>query len=89
MSLIDENTSAIVINNPSNPCGSNFSRKHLRDIILISLKFKVPIICDEIYAHIVWGEGQVFTPLADIASKFKVPVITIGGLAKRFMVRIL
>jgi aspartate/methionine/tyrosine aminotransferase len=31
-SLIDENTSAIVINNPSNPCGSVLDAVHLRQV---------------------------------------------------------
>ncbi|KAJ2771490.1 hypothetical protein IWQ57_002189, partial [Coemansia nantahalensis] len=34
-SLIDDNTAAILINNPSNPCGSNFSKSHLRAILAV------------------------------------------------------
>ena len=52
-SQIDENTAAIVINNPSNPCGSVFSRQHLEDILQVAAKHFVPIIADEIYDYFV------------------------------------
>jgi tyrosine aminotransferase len=32
-SLIDSRTKAILINNPSNPCGSVFSKEHLQGIL--------------------------------------------------------
>uniref|UniRef100_A0ABD2VTN3 Aminotransferase class I/classII large domain-containing protein n=1 Tax=Trichogramma kaykai TaxID=54128 RepID=A0ABD2VTN3_9HYME len=48
---IDESTAAIIINNPSNPCGSVFSRDHLLDILQVAAKYYVPIIADEIYEH--------------------------------------
>lgn len=32
-SLIDENTAAILVTNPSNPCGSAFSVKHQLEIL--------------------------------------------------------
>jgi len=35
-SLIDEHTAAIVINNPSNPCGSVFPPDHLREILAVA-----------------------------------------------------
>lgn len=52
-SLVDDDTAAIVVNNPSNPCGSVFSKEHIRDILAFADRHKVPIIADEIYAHFV------------------------------------
>ena len=49
----DENTKAILITNPSNPCGSNFSKAHLEALLDIAEEAKVPIIADEIYGHMV------------------------------------
>ena len=43
-SLIDHNTAAIIVNSPSNPCGSVFSPAHLVQILEIAERYKVPII---------------------------------------------
>ena len=51
--LIDHNTAAIVVNNPSNPCGSNYSRKHLEEILAVAERHHIPIIADEIYHGMV------------------------------------
>ncbi len=52
-SLIDKNTAAIIVNNPSNPCGSVYSKKHLLDILQIAERNCLPIIADEIYDFFV------------------------------------
>jgi tyrosine aminotransferase len=44
--LIDENTAAILVNNPSNPCGSNYSKDHLAAILAIAEKHCVPVISE-------------------------------------------
>ncbi|WWC73240.1 tyrosine aminotransferase [Kwoniella pini CBS 10737] len=81
-SLCDEETRAILINNPSNPCGSNYSREALQGILEIAEKHKIPIIADEIYGHMTWSSP--FVPLASLSTS--VPIITLSGLSKRFLV---
>ena len=52
-SQIDDQTAAIVVNNPSNPCGSVYSRSHLNEILEVAARNFVPIIADEIYDNFV------------------------------------
>ncbi|XP_070512528.1 tyrosine aminotransferase isoform X2 [Cardiocondyla obscurior] len=80
---IDELTAAIVINNPSNPCGSVFSRDHILDILDIAARYYVPIIADEIYEHMVFP-GRTFHSLASLSTE--VPILSCSGLTKRFLV---
>ncbi|KYQ96801.1 tyrosine transaminase [Tieghemostelium lacteum] len=82
-SLIDNKTKAILINNPSNPCGSVYTREHLLDILAVADEFCLPILADEIYCSMTFGETQ-FIPIASLTST--VPVLAIGGIAKRFLV---
>ena len=79
---IDDRTKAILITNPSNPTGSNYSEEHLRGIVAIADRHGLPIIADEIYGGVVFS--GTFTPIASIAGA--VPVLSVGGLAKEFVV---
>ncbi|OCF31343.1 tyrosine aminotransferase [Kwoniella heveanensis CBS 569] len=79
--LCDEDTRAILLTNPSNPVGSNYSREALEAILAIAEKHKVPIIADEIYGHMTW-DGP-FVPMASLSQS--VPIITLSGLSKRFL----
>ena len=83
-SLIDKNTRAIVVNNPSNPCGSVFPRSHLEKIVAVARKHDIVIIADEIYANMCFENSTPFTSIASISGN--VPVMTVGGLAKEFLV---
>uniref|UniRef100_A0A915MMI3 Tyrosine aminotransferase n=1 Tax=Meloidogyne javanica TaxID=6303 RepID=A0A915MMI3_MELJA len=65
-SLIDSQTRAIIVNNPSNPTGV------------------IPIIADEIYGDLVYGEGARFHPMATLSPR--VPIITCDGIGKRYLV---
>lgn len=82
-SLIDDNTAAIVVTNPSNPCGSVYNRQHLQAILDIADAHKVPIIADEIYEHFVF-DGNFYHSMASLTTT--VPILSCGGLTKRFLV---
>ncbi len=73
--LVDSRTKAIVINNPSNPCGSNFTAEHLVQIAAVARKHNLPIIADEIYSGCVFN-GQ-FSPMH--VHSGDVPVLSVGG----------
>ncbi|KAG0342332.1 hypothetical protein BG000_005392 [Podila horticola] len=82
-SLIDERTSTVVMNNPSNPCGSVFRKQHLLDFLAVCERHHLPVIADEIYCDLVFS-GNEFFPLASLTQT--VPVLAVGGLAKKYLV---
>jgi tyrosine aminotransferase len=83
-SQIDENTRGILINNPSNPCGSVFSEGHLEDIIRLAAKHKLPIVADEVYGGMTFGDVK-YVPLSTVSAKLGgiAPIISSSGLAKQ------
>lgn len=74
---------AILVNNPSNPCGSVYSEEHLKAIITVAEAARLPIIADEIYRNMVFSTAK-FVPIAGLSSE--VPVLSVGGIAKEFLV---
>lgn len=83
MALADQRTAAIVVNNPSNPCGSVYSKSHIEDLLAMASLLKLPIIADEVYADMVFSSEQ-FTAVGSVRSD--VPVLSVGGISKQFVV---
>lgn len=82
--LINAKTKGILITNPSNPCGSNFSAEHLLCIIGLARKYGLPVIADEIYGGCVFDSKMFFTPISSLSED--VMVLSLGGIAKEFVV---
>lgn len=76
----------IIVNNPSNPTGGVLSKTHLIQIVQFCRRHRLPIVADEVYGNLVFGDNA-FHPVAQIAAEVgrHVPVITASGLAKQFL----
>lgn len=81
--LRDENTVAIVVNNPSNPCGAVFSEGHLREICETCHELRLPIIADEVYEDVAFDEDRPFLSIAAFSGR--VPVMVVSALSKRWL----
>jgi tyrosine aminotransferase len=81
VSQIDHQTVAIIVNNPSNPCGSVYTKEHLQDIVNLAEKCKIPIIADEVYANMCF-DGVPFYSVASQSPH--VPILSLGSISKLF-----
>jgi alanine-synthesizing transaminase len=80
---INDKTRAIIIINPNNPTGSLYSNRVLEEIIDMANEHNLVIISDEIYDDILYDD-ETHTPTASLTDD--IPVITLNGLAKKYMV---
>jgi len=82
-SKINDKTRAIILINPNNPTGTNWSESTLRQIIDLALEHNLVVFADEIYDKLLF-EGQKHVSIASLNKN--VPVITFGGLSKNYIV---
>ncbi|KAJ9550338.1 hypothetical protein OSB04_014383 [Centaurea solstitialis] len=80
VAVADENTVAMVIINPGNPCGSVFTHQHLKKVAETAKKLGILVIADEVYDHFAFGK-EPFVSMGVFGSI--TPVITLGSLSKR------
>jgi aspartate/methionine/tyrosine aminotransferase len=80
---ITPNTKAIMLNTPSNPCGTMYSPEELKAIAgMLENHPGVYILSDEIYDRLIYGDIEHFS-LGSIP-EIKDRVITINGLSKTY-----
>ena len=53
-----QHSKALVLCNPSNPCGKVFTREELETIAALAARYDVYVITDEVYEHIVYAPHQ-------------------------------
>jgi aspartate/methionine/tyrosine aminotransferase len=79
---INERTRAIFVINPNNPTGYVFDSSELRELVDVSIKNKIYLVCDEIYDRIVL-DGE-FTSICKYADS-STPLILLNGFSKVYL----
>lgn len=79
---ITPNTRAIIINNPSNPCGNVYSKEVLTDIAELAKKYDLVIVADEIYDVLSYQKKIV--SIAAISEDAKQRTVIINGMSKAY-----
>ncbi|ESQ54410.1 hypothetical protein EUTSA_v10025195mg [Eutrema salsugineum] len=82
-SIADDNTVAMVITNPHNPCGNVYTYDHLKKVAEMAKKLGILIISDEVYNQTIYGENP-FVPMGIFA--LIAPVVTLGSISKGWLV---
>jgi len=75
---------AIVLCNPSNPCGKVFTREELLFILELATEHDAFVITDEVYEHIVYAP-HVHIPFATLPGAWE-RTLTCGSLSKTYSI---
>lgn len=88
LSLIEkgfrEGAKAIIICNPSNPCGKVFTREELLSIGELALKYDAYVVTDEVYEHMVYAPNRHIS-MASLPGMYD-HTITCNSLSKTFSI---
>ena len=79
-----EGAKAIVICNPSNPCGKVFTRAELTAIAALAIQYDAFVITDEVYEHMVYAP-HTHTAMASLPGMFE-RTLTCNSLSKTYSV---
>ena len=80
---ITPKTKAVVINSPSNPTGSAYTRQELEGLADVALRHNIAIISDEIYEKIVY-DGFKHVSIASLSKEVKAITVIVSGLSKTY-----
>ena len=76
-------TKALILNSPSNPTGSAYTKKELEKIAEIAISGNFFVISDEIYEKIVY-DGFEFVSIASLNDEIRKRTIIVHGVAKTY-----
>lgn len=81
--VITPKTKALVLNTPSNPTGTAYTKEELARIAEMALSHHFFVISDEIYEKIVY-DGFEFVSIAALGEEIKKKTVIVHGVAKTY-----
>ena len=82
--VINKKTKWIILNSPSNPTGTCYSREELIEIGEFLKKYEnILILTDDIYEKITY-DSFIFSTMAEVLPELKSRILTVNGVSKAF-----
>lgn len=78
---ITEKTKILILNSPSNPTGSVYSKEELSSIAEVLKGTNIIVLSDEMYEKLIY-KGKKFTAAAEVSEDMFNRTVTINGLSK-------
>jgi aspartate aminotransferase len=79
---ITERTRLLILNSPSNPTGSVYTRDELSALAEVLVEKQVPVLSDEVYDELVYGKE--FTSIASLGEEIYKLTIVSGAVSKTY-----
>lgn len=80
---ITSRTKAVMLNSPTNPVGTVYSRKELEEIAEVVVEKDIFVISDEIYEKLVY-DGTQHISIASLNPQIKARTILVNGMSKAY-----
>jgi aspartate aminotransferase len=82
-SVITPRTRAVILNSPSNPTGSVYSREELEALGRVIQEKDLTVVSDDIYDKIIF-DGRSFVNLAMLGEDYKARTLIVNGVSKTY-----
>ena len=81
---INQSTKWFILNSPSNPTGSCYTKNELLELANVLKKYPhVNIMTDDLYEHLIYDDTEFHT-FASIAPELKERILTLNGVSKAY-----
>jgi len=81
---INKSTKWFILNSPSNPTGSCYTKDELLELASVLKKYPyVNIMTDDLYEHLIYDNNEFHT-FASIAPELKERILTLNGVSKAY-----
>ena len=81
---INQSTKWFILNSPSNPTGSCYTKNELLGLASVLKKYPhVNIMTDDLYEHLIYDDNEFHT-FANIAPELKDRILTLNGVSKAY-----
>ncbi|HEC83584.1 MAG TPA: pyridoxal phosphate-dependent aminotransferase, partial [Firmicutes bacterium] len=76
-------TKVLILNNPSNPTGTAYTKEELQAICSLAVKEGLIVLADEIYEKLVYDSFR-FTSVASLGEEIKARSVIVNGVSKAY-----